>query len=68
MVHLIALRGWSRECSSLVMNKIVVHIRELYLVLQILVRNWIIPACYLQVVANRWWNHELEIVATKFIL
>jgi len=35
--------------------------------LRIVVRNRIIFACDLQVVADRWWNHELELMATKVI-
>jgi len=36
--------------------------------LQIVIRNWIIPACDLQVVVGRWLNHELELVTTRVIL
>jgi len=36
--------------------------------LRIVVSNRIIPARDLRVVAGRWWNHKLELVATRVIL
>ena len=35
--------------------------------LQIVIRNRIVLHVYLRLVACRWWNHELWLVATKII-
>ena len=45
-----------------------VRIEELHSVMQIVVRKKIISACDLQMMVGKWWNHELELVATRVIL
>jgi len=41
---------------------------KLHLALRIMVRNRIVPHMYLRVMACRWWNHELWLMAAKVIL